>query len=237
MDHTSLCTLQVISHAGHFNKWMYHIIRPYLKGNILEIGSGIGNISAYVVRDRLQVTLSDYDAAYCSLLKKKFTGNPNITAIMSINLQDPDFTANYAPLKECYDTVYLLNVIEHLQDDTAAIINCSYLLKKGGSLLVLAPAYSFLYSRFDKELGHYRRYTVAGLQKLFTRNGFGIVHRQYFNFFGMIGWYVFGKCLGRQMIGSGEMRLYNRLIPVFKLADRLVLRKTGLSAIVIGRKQ
>ena len=237
LDPTGLHTLEVISRAGHFNQWMYQTIRPYLKGNILEIGSGIGNISAYLVSDRLAVTLSDYDPAYCRLLKEKFAAFENVSGVLSINLQHPDFAAAYSGWKETYDTVFMLNVIEHLQDDAAAVTNCSYLLKKGGHLVLLAPAYQYLYSRFDRELGHYRRYTAQSLQQLYANETFRIIHSQYFNFTGMIGWYFFGRLLGKKMIGSGEMKLYNRLLFLFKIADSLVLKKAGLSVIVVGKKR
>lgn len=237
LDPAGLHTLEVISRASHFNQWMYQTIRPYLKGNILEIGSGIGNISTYLVSDGLAVTLSDYNPAYCRLLKEKFIACENVNSVLSINLQHPDFAAAYAALKETYDTVFLLNVIEHLKDDAAAVINCHYLLKKGGHLILLAPAYQYLYSRFDRELGHYRRYTAQSLRQLYASDLFGIIHSQYFNFTGMIGWFVFGRLLGKKMIGSQEMRLYNRLLFLFKIADSLVLKKTGLSVIAVGKKR
>jgi hypothetical protein len=62
------------------------------------------------------------------------------------------------------------------------------------------------------------------------------VHRQYFNFIGIAGWFFFGKLLNRKMIGSGEMSAFNKLVPVFKIADQITLKKAGLSVITIGKK-
>jgi 2-polyprenyl-3-methyl-5-hydroxy-6-metoxy-1,4-benzoquinol methylase len=57
-------TLKIISGATRFNHWMYSEIKPLLKGNILEIGSGIGNISRHIIKDGFPVTLSDYNPEY-----------------------------------------------------------------------------------------------------------------------------------------------------------------------------
>ena len=235
-DATGLHTLEVISKADRFNSWMYETIRPFLKGEVLEIGSGIGNISRLLVDDGFHVTLSDFDPAYCLRLKERFAAKPNVSEIISIDLQHKQFETTYQSYQGKFDTVFLLNVLEHLEDDKAAIKNCSYLLKKGGTLIILVPAYQWLYCRFDKELGHFRRYTVNNLMALFKTSGFEVLKDQYFNFFGLPGWFVFGKLLGRPMIGAGEMNLYNRLVPLFRVADKLLFNKAGLSVIVIGQK-
>ena len=192
-DPVGLHTLQAISKAGHFNKWVYSTIRPYLKSDILEIGSGIGNISAFIIQDSFYITLSDYNTEYCEFLKKKYQQHRNVREILSIDLQDTNFTKTYAFLRNKFNSIYLVNVIEHLRDDMIAIENCKFLLQDGGNLIVLAPSYPFLYSRLDKELGHFRRYTITGLQALFENQKLLVVHKQYFNFWGIIGWIIFGK--------------------------------------------
>ena len=236
-DPAGLHTLQVIAKADQFNKWMYETIRPYLKGEILEIGSGIGNISKFVISNRLSLTLSDYNTEYQQFLKENFSEFTNVQAILSIDLQHPDFFNHYFALKEKYDSVFLLNVIEHLEDDIVAIENCRFLLKKGGRLVILAPAYPFLFCRFDKELGHYRRYSQKKLSFFFPHNSFKILHTQYFNFIGIAGWFIFGKLLKRKMIRSGEMSAFNKMVPFFKLADLITFKKAGLSVIAIAEKK
>jgi SAM-dependent methyltransferase len=216
---------------------MYTTIAPLLKNEILEIGSGLGNISAFAVREGLSITLSDIDPGYNQLLKEKFSSYPNVNDILCINLQQPGFAEHYVSLKEKFDTIFLLNVIEHLEDDRAAVENCRFMLKQGGNLIILAPAYPSLYCRFDKELGHYRRYTRKSLQAILSPSAFTILQNRYFNFPGIAGWFWFGKTLQRKMIGQGEMQVYDKLVPVFKIADALVFNKAGLSVIVTGRKK
>ena len=237
MDPTGFHTLEVIAKADQFNKWMYQTIRPYLKGNILEIGSGIGNISEFVINDGFDITLSDYNPEYFHTLSNLYSGRSNVKEILSIDLQHPHFFSIYSHLKEKYDTIYLLNVIEHLEDDATAIRFCHSLLKPGGRLIVLAPAYQFLYSTLDKELGHYRRYTIKKLAQLLEHQQLSVLQNHYFNALGMAGWLVSGKFLGNRRLEAGETSLFNKLVPFAKLADWLTAGKTGLSVIMTAEKK
>ena len=77
-DHLGLDTLKAISNADRFNGWMTAQISPYLKGKILEIGSGIGNISSCLLNEDIQLTLSDVRTIYCDFLEAKFATHKNI---------------------------------------------------------------------------------------------------------------------------------------------------------------
>jgi|SRR5688572_16147493 len=234
-DATGLYTLQVIAKAGKFNRWMYNEIKPFLKGEVLEIGSGIGNISELAVRDRLSITLSDYNERYCEWLKNKFALSENVRDVLKIDLLHPRFTDHFLNLKERFDSIFLLNVIEHIQDDATAIRNCSYLLKPEGHLIILAPAGNWLYSKLDKELGHVKRYRLRDLIALFEKENYTIMKSHHFNFTGIGGWFLFGKILRRRSLGN-EMSAFNSIVPAAKLVDKLILKKAGLSVIVAGRK-
>ena len=137
---------------------------------------------------------------------------------------------------EQYDTVFALNVIEHIFDDTLALKNCHKLLKKGGQLIILVPSYQKLFNKFDEELGHYRRYNKESLSEIFIKNNYQIKHRQYFNFVGTFGWYITGSLLKKEAIPEGQMRLYNALVPIFKIIDKILFNKAGLSVISVGKK-
>jgi len=235
-DPVGLHTLEVISKADRFNYWMFDQFRDHLKGEVLEIGSGIGNVSKLVIRDGHMITLSDYNRDYCQILKANFSTNKSVREVLQIDLLDAAFKDRFSSYKEKFDSIFLLNVIEHIPDDNLAIRNCSYLLKKGGHLVVLAPAYSWLYCNFDKELGHYKRYTLGSMTSLLNNHNFKIVKGSYFNFTGIAGWLVFGKLLRRKMLGNGEMSVFNKLVPLSKYFDKLIRNKIGLSIIVTGKK-
>lgn len=229
-------TLEVISSADKFNQWMFETIQPFVKGEVLEIGSGIGNISSQFLGNGFSIMLSDFRPEYCEELKNKFSNCENLLGVRKIDLVDSEFIQNYSDLQGRFDTVFALNVVEHIEDDILAINNCGKLLKKGGKLIILVPSYQNLYNNFDTELGHYRRYTIPKLKKIFKLNNFEIIHKQYFNFIGTLGWYFNGNILKKKTIPGGQMKIYNNLVPIFKVVDRVILNKVGLSTIVVGIK-
>lgn len=226
-------TLEAIAGAEKFNRWMYETIRPYCKGKVFEIGSGIGNISRYFIEANADITLSDIRPSYCNVLKQKF---PNAGEIVELNLTHPQFESQYKNHLEQYDSVFALNVVEHIEDDKLAIENARRLLKTDGNLIILVPAYQSLYNRFDRELEHYRRYNRKRLNQLLANTKLTIRHSQYFNFMGIPGWYVSGKIQKNKTIPKGQMKLYNSLVPVFKLVDNCLFHSVGLSVISVGTK-
>lgn len=234
VDNEGLQTLEAISQAHRFNHWMYNTIAPYCNGKTLEIGSGIGNISQQFIQNRYKLSVSDIRDNYCSYLSENF--HEYVEDIIKIDIVDPNFDIVHANLLGKFDSVFALNIVEHVEDDTQAIANCKKLLKEGGNLVILVPAYQALYNNFDKELEHYRRYTLSSLSKLFTDNNLKIIHKQYFNFFAILGWWFSGSVLKKKTIPSGQMKLYDLLVPIFRLIDKILLNKIGISTIVVGKK-
>jgi 2-polyprenyl-3-methyl-5-hydroxy-6-metoxy-1,4-benzoquinol methylase len=229
-------TLNLISRADRFNQWIYDIIKPFLKGDIFEAGSGIGNISKFIIKDQYSITLSDINENYCTYLKKNYGRFQNVKDIISIDFQHPEYQINYEGYKNRFDTIILLNVIEHLEDDNRAVSICNYMLKANGHLIILAPSYPFLFCNLDKELGHYRRYTLKQLSKVIEGNKFCLLQKTYFNFLGIAGWLVSGKILQKGILGKNEMSVFDKFVPLAKLFDKLILNKAGLSAIVFAKK-
>ena len=235
-DKEGLNTLETISKADKFNRWMFDTIYPHCRGKILEIGSGIGNISQFFIEANASISLSDIRENYCTLLKERFSDSPTLDEVLLIDLTNPDFEIRYHEYKKSFDTVFALNVVEHIEDDALALKNCHFLLKDGGTLLILVPAYQSLYCSFDRELGHFRRYTKKTLRKVFELNNFHIKHSRYFNLMGIFGWIFSGKILRKKTIPEGQMGLYNKLVPVFKIIDKMFLQAFGLSVIIVGNK-
>ncbi len=230
-------TLDVIAEADRFNTWMYKTISRHATGKTLEIGSGIGNISQYFLNDGHQLMVTDIREGYCEKLKEKFARHDSYLGVLNMNLTDSDFEQEFADQLGQFDTVFALNVVEHIEDDQLALANAKKLLRKGGRAIILVPSYQALYNGFDTELGHFRRYTKSSLSKVFEANGFQIIHKQYFNFIGMFGWFVSGRILGNTQIPEGQMGLFNTLVPIFKIIDAAILSSAGLSTIVVGEKR
>jgi SAM-dependent methyltransferase len=229
-------TLEAISIADNFNRWMYDTIKPFCKGQILEIGSGTGNISKFFLENDSEIMLSDVRENYCDILSARFSKRKNVLGIKNVDLAHSGFNTHYEELLEKFDTVFALNVVEHIENDTEALANAKKLLKTGGTLIILVPAYQCLYNQFDRNLYHYRRYTKKSLSELFVKNSYAISNKFYFNALGILGWFISGKIWNNEIIPASQMSFYNAIVPFAKLLDAALLKRVGLSVILVGKK-
>ena len=132
-----------------------------------------------------------------------------------------------------FDTIICLNVLEHVDDDTASLRAIRRMLAPAGRLLLLVPALPALYGTIDTALGHHRRYKRAALTSLMETTGFKVAHLEYFNLAGVPGWWFAGRVLRRQTIPAASLKLYDALVPLFRL-ERLFPWRVGQSLIAIG---
>jgi SAM-dependent methyltransferase len=236
-DQVGFSTLSTISTADRFNRWMYETIAPFCKGEIIEIGAGIGNISRCFLEDGKNLTITELHDEYCEFLKTSLSGYNSLREVLVMDITDPEFDERFGSLSGCYDTVFALNVIEHISDRDLAMENCRKLLKPGGTMVILVPAFPRLFNRFDEKLGHFLRFTGKTLGKLMEQNGFSVFFKKYFNTAGVAGWWFTGTVLRKEQIPEGQMGLYNRFVPLFRLFDKFTAGFAGLSIIAAGIKK
>jgi 2-polyprenyl-3-methyl-5-hydroxy-6-metoxy-1,4-benzoquinol methylase len=233
VDQEGLEILDVISSATKFNKWLYETVNPFCKGKILEIGSGVGNISDFFIQNKQNIFLSDIRSNYRTILENKF--NLSSDHVLNIDIAHPDFEKTYSSLLSTFDSVFALNVVEHIKDDDLAIKNMLSLLKPGGEMTILVPAYQTLYNDIDLSLEHFKRYNKKTLSALMGKHA-PIKKTFYFNATGIMAWWISGKILRHKTIPAGEMRLYNTFVPLFKIIDKMILSRMGLSVVCVIKK-
>jgi SAM-dependent methyltransferase len=206
---------------------MFDRLRRWVGRRVLEIGSGIGNLSTFLV-DRERLVLTDTREEYLDRLRSRFAKHPNVSVA---RLYLP--TELGALAGQHFDTIICLNVLEHVDDDISALQAIRRMLTPNGRLILLVPALPALYGTIDKALGHHRRYKRAGLESLLGATGFNVAHIEYFNLAGVPGWWFAGRVLRRQMIPATSLKLYDMLVPLFRL-ERLLPWRIGQSLIAIG---
>lgn len=224
-------TLDAIEQAPKFNRWMYDSVKPWLGTRVAELGCGRGNLSNFF-RKHDHVLLTDYREDYLDPLRERWGQKRNLTFAKLDMTQREDYRVltEFAP-----DSVVFLNVLEHLEDDRGVLRNLFEHVPSGCRLVVLVPFGMKLYSEFDKELGHFRRYEKQELETKMREAGFNVEHQFYFNKAGKMAWY-FANTLGkRRKLTPTQLRIYNMLTPVFRVSDK-VMPGTGLSTVVIARK-
>jgi 2-polyprenyl-3-methyl-5-hydroxy-6-metoxy-1,4-benzoquinol methylase len=206
---------------------MFDRLRRWVGQRVLEIGSGIGNLSAYLL-DRERLVLTDTREEYLDRLRERFARHRNV-AVARLYLPNEHSALG----DERFDTIICLNVLEHVENDISSLVAMRALLGPRGRLVLLVPALPALYGTIDRALGHHRRYRRADLVALMENTGFKLAHIEYFNLAGIPGWWFAGKILRRQLIPTGSLTLYDALVPLFRL-ERLLPWRVGQSLIAIG---
>jgi glycosyltransferase involved in cell wall biosynthesis len=229
--HDGYYILVAVRNARGFNQWMHRQIAPYVGKRVLEAGCGIGNLTELLL-DRDRLVAGDVDPFYVEMISRRFGHLENFRT-MQLDLTR---AADYERLAdESIDTIICLNVLEHIAPDQEVLGHFYRLLEPGGHAIILVPQHPWLYAPVDQTLGHERRYTTEELCEKLCRAGFEVVHRQGFNRLGALGWYVSGKLLGRKHLSPGQMKTFNRILPLAKLIEH-ISAWPALSTIAVGRK-
>jgi len=196
-------------------------------GRVWETGAGSANMVRCLL-DAERLVLTDTREEYLDRLRTRFAKHPNV-AVARLYLP----TELGAVAGQQFDSIICLNVLEHVDDDISSLHAMRRLLAPSGRLILLVPALPALYGTIDKALGHYRRYQRAPLASLLQATGFKVAHVEYFNLAGVPGWWFAGRVLRRQTIPAGSLKLYDALVPLFRL-ERLLPWRVGQSLIAIG---
>jgi len=147
--------LEIFDKAKIFQKYVFLKIKKYFKDGIFEVGAGLGSFTKEYIDQFHNVHLSDLDTYNYNQLKMKFSKN-NVK-IFKDKIQETKFT---------YNTIVYLNVLEHMQEDIKEIDMAASKLNSGGNLIILVPAHQNLYSKFDKAVGHCKRYDIQFFKDL-----------------------------------------------------------------------
>jgi glycosyltransferase involved in cell wall biosynthesis len=219
--------LSRLSRAPNFNIWMADTIRSYCGNRVLEIGSGVGNLTCKLIpRDKYMA--SDINPLYLQTLEALSSDRP----YMKTSYCDVRDISSFPRVEEGYDTVICLNVIEHVEDDRVALANIKSVLANSGTAIILVPQGQWNFGTLDQVLGHQRRYSKRSLRKLAKDCGFVVKEIIEFNRVGTPAWFINGKILHRRVFGLFQIWMLEVLTPIFRLIDRF-LPFPGLSLIAV----
>ena len=226
--------LEVLDGAENFIEWLYSKYRSQIKGNILEISSGIGTYSKKIIHDfpDNQITLTEYSDSDVKILENEFSTKNIQCTKLDMNEKEDFEKLGY----DKYDTIICSNVLEHIEKDEFALEQCFKLLKNEGKLILIVPQNPSLYSQQDEELGHFRRYTKNEVIKKSEKLGYEILDIKNFNSIGVIGWKLNKK--SKQTKNNPKMiKIFNSIIPLVKgIDDSITSKFFGLSLISILKK-
>ena len=223
--------LDSLEQAPRFNQWMYSAIRPFLGGRVVELGAGRGNLTRWLMEGR-ELLVTDYAPQHLEELRQRWAHRRGL-AVAKLDLTqagDYPVVARFQPA-----TVVCLNVLEHLEDDRAVLGRLRAAVPAGCRLVFLVPFNPRLFSEFDRQVGHVRRYQKGELEGKMKEAGFAVERQFFFNKIGTLAWWVGNVLLRQRTLTGPQLRLYNLLTPIFRVMDRL-LPTAGLSTVVVARK-
>lgn len=221
--------LEVLEGADRYNRWIAERISPYIESPALEIGAGTGNISSFFSHLK-SLTLTDNDESLISVLQKKFNTK-------NIHAEVFDIQKDFYKINNSFKTIFSVNVLEHIKDDSKALSNMYRLLKRNGKVVILVPAKKFAYTNLDKDLGHFRRYEKEELREKLEKAGFKIESITYFNIVGLLSWILRDKfSRNNKTLAPSHVKLFDLSVPILKRIEPKTLLPQGISLIAIATK-
>jgi len=176
----------------HYEQWFAHIATDFRAtslnrlvlghvppGRVLDIGCGSGALSAELLRAGRMVTSQDISERMVAMTRMHLdrqgldAGHVRLGTIESITERGT------------FDGIVALDVIEHIEDDYAALVRLREALAPNGTLVLSVPALTWLYGPKDVAVGHFRRYDRDGLSALLARAGFRLERCRYWNALGI----------------------------------------------------
>tara|TARA_X000000368_G_scaffold189679_1_gene149584 strand:- start:997 stop:1677 length:681 start_codon:yes stop_codon:yes gene_type:complete len=212
--------------ATIWRKYIYLEIKKFIKGNVLEVGAGIGSFTRNYMGLAEKLTLSEVDANNYLIIKEKFK-NKKIRVSNKITEK----------LNDTFNTIMYLNVLEHIKDDKNEILGALKKLEKNGHLIILVPAHNKLFSKFDKAVGHFRRYEKNFFKNLNLKNC-KIKKLIYLDSLGYCLYYL-NKIFFKEEIYPSKFKIFmwdKVFTPITFFLDKIILNKFGKNILYVIKK-
>jgi SAM-dependent methyltransferase len=228
-DEELAATLDSLDGAGNYAAWIFELIEPHLGDEVLEVGAGHGTFTKMLARKTKRVVACDMSERCVDRLRERFRPEEHVEVLHG----SIDSAAAHGP----FDSVVVINVLEHIEDDDGALRDAGTLLKPGGRVVLWVPAFSFLYSDFDRRIGHHRRYGRTGLRTQLTDAGYEVRDIRYVNAVGAVAWLVLARILRRTPTKSAPVQIFDKyFVPVLKRLERRRHPPFGQSVLAIAAR-
>ncbi|NOT51635.1 MAG: class I SAM-dependent methyltransferase [Chitinophagaceae bacterium] len=220
--------LELFQHAKHWKKYFSKQVRPFIKGNVLEVGAGIGSTTSLLNDGSAkQWLMLEPDEQMSNVLRGKLKDLPSNSTVQSGSIDS---------VKEKFDTIIYIDVLEHIENDSTEVNKAADLLQEDGHIIILAPAFQSLFSPFDKAIGHYRRYNRQ-LLKAIKPKDLKIISTRYYDSMGYFA-SLMNKFFLKQKYPSLKQILFwdKWMVTLSTITDKLFFHSFGKSIITIWKK-
>jgi 2-polyprenyl-3-methyl-5-hydroxy-6-metoxy-1,4-benzoquinol methylase len=225
--------LQLFETATNWKNYFASHVAMFLKGKVLEVGAGIGGTTLLLNKGKTDNwLLLEPDETMQKILQQKINNK-----LLPSNCKTIQGTLDSLDINDKFDSIIYIDVLEHIEDDATEIKKAVEHLEQGGHLIILSPAFRFLFSPFDKAIGHYRRYTRKTLSAIQPAS----LTRQKMIYLDSVGFFasLLNKLLLRQSYpAQKQVQVWDQwMIPVSKITDRIFFYSFGKSILAVWKKQ
>jgi SAM-dependent methyltransferase len=221
--------LQLFQHAVNWKRYYASRIQRFITGDVLEVGAGLGATSRFLCTgDEASWTCLEPDPTLAQQLREHLAAEPlhPHTHVIVGTLDDAAPVAGF-------DTVLYIDVLEHIEHDRAEVARAARVLRPGGHLIVLSPAHNWLFSPFDRAIGHFRRYSRRSL----TGVGNGeltLVRAFYLDSVGMLASLANRTVLKAQYPNTSQIRFWDSvLVPCSRTLDPILGYRIGKTVVAV----
>jgi 2-polyprenyl-3-methyl-5-hydroxy-6-metoxy-1,4-benzoquinol methylase len=210
----------------NYLRWVADLCAPYLGNRVLDVGAGFGTITEPLAVGRDMVAL-EVSETCCLALRERFRSTPNVHVVQG------DLTA--IPADDVFDSIVMTNVLEHIYDDAGILAALRHHLCRGGNVLLYVPALNGYFTAWDRNVGHYRRYSRRRLAGVVSEAGLKLNHLRYINLLGLAGWPFSGRMLKVGDSAAGSLSLWDRhATPLTRALERRVRIPIGLNLFCVA---
>ena len=219
--------LNIFDKATFWIKYIHSLNAKYYKNNFLEIGAGIGSFTDGYKNKIKNIYLTEIGEENLKILENKYQNNSNIY-VYHHNLLSSD---------KKFNTIAHYNVLEHIEKDKEEIENCLKKINSNGFLIILVPAHNSLYSKLDKEVGHYRRYDKSFFKNLKLRDA-SVISLKYVDCLGFVLYYLNKLVFKNETFPTPfKIFIWDKLFtPITYFLDKILFYKFGKNILYIIKK-
>jgi len=228
--------LHVLHEARRYRSWLFSLIQPHLGQRILEVGSGIGNYTDMLL-DKKCVVATDIDETYVGILSERFSNTSNVE-VRKLDLINLDQNLMLTLQDYHLDTIINMNVLEHIKDDREALKRMKDIVREGGRIITIVPAFPKLFGSLDEAYGHYKRYSKEDFTTIAHALRLSLVYSRYANVIGILGWIYSGKIRRKKTFSKKSITVFDRwFVPILSAIEKNVYPPFGLSLIAVFDKR
>lgn len=220
------------SDMPRYYRWILEQFLPELRGLAVEYGAGIGTASRLILEHVERLDLVEPSPNLAHRLEAQFQAEPRVKVFA-----EPLETHVAGMADASMDSVVLVNVLEHVEEDGHALAEIRRALRPGGCLLLFVPALSWLMSDLDRLHGHFRRYHRRPLVAALSAAGFEIVRSRYMDLPGALAWWLLNTVGGSVSFNPRMVAFYDRfVVPVARVLEGLIAPPIGKNIVVVARR-